>query len=83
LFEDSPIENFSAKLKKTLTSLYCTEIVVLFDAQTIAILALKLLIRTENRNIDALDLNGQIKSMVMRDEVAIAEKEYLKRYNFG
>jgi hypothetical protein len=83
LFEDSPIENFSTKLKQTLTSLYCTEIVVFFDPQTVAILALKILIRAENRNIDTLDLNDKIKNMIMSDDVRIAEKEYLQRCGFN
>jgi hypothetical protein len=83
LFENSAVENFPIKLKQILTSLYCTEVVVLFDPQTIAILGLKILIRAENRNIDTLDLDCRIKNMIMSDEVRMAEKEYLQRCGYN
>lgn len=66
------MDNFSVKLKQTLTSLYLTEVVVVFDPEVIALLALKILLKVENRTVEAMGLPEEIKTKLQSDEVRAA-----------
>lgn len=65
-------DHFATKLKQTLTSLYLTEVVVLFSAETIALAALKILLKVENRNIDVMEFDPEIKLKMQEEEVKLA-----------
>lgn len=74
------IDDVQTKLKQTLTSLYCSDIVVFYEPLTLAILALLIVIKSENRNIDSLELEPSIKGLITSSAVQTAYKDFFIKY---
>lgn len=66
-FQISPDDNFYLRFKQILTSLYSTEVVVFYDPEVIAYLGLKILLKSENRSIDAMNFGYPLKDKLLSE----------------
>lgn len=79
-FQNTSIDELPKKFKQTLTSLYCSDVVVFYNAETIAFLAFLIIIKAENRNIDSIELDENTKAKLLNEAVQTAYKEYFLKY---